>query len=98
MLIAELAKLTSRIEHLVAELPDGRVVMSFPRAGRVCAAQILAELGDVRARFPSEHQFATEAGVVPVMGRAREEGVKDRRRRPAQPARSVLDDVLRPLR
>jgi transposase len=65
-LIAELAQLTSRIEHLVAELPDGRVVMSFPRAGRVCAAQILAELGDVRARVPSEAQLAAEAGVVPV--------------------------------
>ena len=65
-LVAELAKLTSRIEHLVADLPDGRVVMSFPRAGRVCAAQILAELGDVRARFPTEQQFAAEAGVVPV--------------------------------
>jgi transposase len=65
-LVAELAKLTSRVEHLVADLPDGRVVMSFPRAGRVCAAQILAELGDVRARFPTEAQFAAEAGVVPV--------------------------------
>jgi transposase len=65
-LVAELAQLTSRVEHLVAELPDGRVVMSFPRAGRVCAAQILAELGDVRARFPTEDQFAAEAGVVPV--------------------------------
>jgi transposase len=65
-LIAELAQLTSRVEHLVGDLPDGRIVMSFPRAGRVCAAQILAELGDVRARFPTEDQFAAEAGVVPV--------------------------------
>jgi transposase len=65
-LVAELAKLTSRLEHAVAALPDGRIVMSFPRAGRVCAAQILAELGDVRARFPSEHQLAAEAGVAPV--------------------------------
>ncbi len=65
-LIAELAKLTSRVEHLIALLPDGRIVMSFPRAGRVCAAQILAELGDVRARFPTEAQLAAEAGVVPV--------------------------------
>jgi transposase len=65
-LVAELAQLTSRVEHLVADLPDGQVVMSFPRAGRVCAAQILAELGDVRARFPTEDQFAAEAGVVPV--------------------------------
>jgi transposase len=66
VLIAELAKLTSRIEHAIAALPDGRIVMSFPRAGRICAAQILAELGDVRARFPSEDQLAAEAGVAPV--------------------------------
>jgi transposase len=65
-LVAELAKLSSRIEHAIAELPDGRIVMSFPRAGRICAAQILAELGDVRERFPSEHQLAAEAGVAPV--------------------------------
>jgi transposase len=40
--------------------------MSFPRAGRICAAQILAELGDVRERFPAEDQLAAEAGVCPV--------------------------------
>jgi len=65
-LVAELAKLTSRIEHAIAALPDGRIVMSFPRAGRICAAQILAELGDVRARFPTADQLAAEAGVAPV--------------------------------
>ena len=65
-LIIEIAKLSSRIEHAVAELPDGRIVMSFPRAGRICAAQILAELGDVRERFPTEDQLAAEAGVCPV--------------------------------
>lgn len=63
---AQIAKLSSRIEHAVAELPDGEIVMSFPRAGRICAAQILAELGDVRERFPSEAQLAAEAGVCPV--------------------------------
>ena len=40
--------------------------MSFPRAGRICAAQILAELGDVRERFPTDDQLAAEAGVCPV--------------------------------
>jgi transposase len=65
-LVAEIAKLSRRIEHAIAALPDGRIVMSFPRAGTICAAQILAELGDVRARFPSEHQLAAEAGVAPV--------------------------------
>lgn len=65
-LVGEIAKLTSRIEHAVAELPDGQIVMSFPRAGRICAAQILAELGDVRERFQTEDQLAAEAGLAPV--------------------------------
>lgn len=65
-LVAEIAKLSARIEHTVAELPDGKVVMSFPRAGRICAAQILAELGDVRERFQTPDQLAAEAGVSPV--------------------------------
>ena len=62
----EIAKLSGRIEHDLAEPPDGRIVMSFPRAGRICAAQILAELGDVRERFQSADQLAAEAGVCPV--------------------------------
>jgi transposase len=65
-LVAEIARLSSRIEQAVAQLPDGRIVMSFPRAGRINAAQILAELGDVRERFPCEEQLAAEAGVCPV--------------------------------
>ena len=65
-LVSEIAKLTSRIERTVAEMPDGQIVMSFPRAGRICAAQILAELGNVRQRFPTANQLAAEAGVCPV--------------------------------
>jgi transposase len=65
-LVAAIRDLSRRIEHAVADLPDGRIVMSFPRAGRICAAAILAELGDVRARFQSEDQLAAEAGVSPV--------------------------------
>lgn len=42
-LVGQLAKLTSRIEHEVAQLTDGRIVMSVPRAGKVNAAQILSE-------------------------------------------------------
>jgi transposase len=65
-LVAQIAQLSSRIEHTIAELPDGRIVMSLPRAGRLCAAQILAELGDVRERFSSHEQLAAEAGVSPL--------------------------------
>jgi transposase len=65
-LVTQLAKLTARIEHTVANLADGQIIMSFPRSGRICAAQILAELGSVRERFPTEAQLAAEAGVSPV--------------------------------
>jgi transposase len=65
-LVAELAKLSSRIEHDVAALADGPLVMSLPRVGRINAAQILAELGDVRERFQTEEQLAAEAGICPV--------------------------------
>ena len=65
-LVTQISELTRRIERFVASLPDGQIIMSFPRAGRVCAAQILAELGDVRERFPSPQRLAAEAGAVPV--------------------------------
>ena len=65
-LVAQIADLTRRIERFVASLPDGQIIMSFPRAGHVCAAQILAELGDVRERFPTLDRLTAEAGAVPV--------------------------------
>jgi transposase len=65
-LVAQLANLRARIEHDVAALPDGQLVMSFPRTGRLNAAQLLSELGSVRERFASEAQLAAEAGVCPV--------------------------------
>lgn len=65
-LVERIAELSARIRHVVAELPDGRIVMSFPRTGQICAAQILAELGDDRARFLTADQLAAEAGLAPV--------------------------------
>jgi transposase len=65
-LVAQIRLLTSRIEHHVASSDDGQILMSFPRAGQICAAQILAELGNVRERFDSDEHLAAEAGVAPV--------------------------------
>ena len=65
-LLDRIRRLTSAVEHAVAQLPAGQIVMSFPRAGKVNAAQIVAELGDDTQRFPSERQLAAEAGVAPV--------------------------------
>jgi transposase len=65
-LVEQIAAISARIEHEVAQLPDGQLIMSFPRAGRICAAQILAELGSVRDRFPSDALLAAEAGLAPL--------------------------------
>jgi len=66
LLVEQIRLMTSRIEHHVGEIDDGRILMSFPRAGRLCAAQILSELGSVRERFDSDEHLAGEAGVAPV--------------------------------
>jgi len=65
-LVTQVQRLTAAIEHVITAHADGAVVMSFPRAGRINAAQILAELGDDRARFATDDQLAAEAGVAPV--------------------------------
>lgn len=65
-LVEQIRLLSSRIEHHIADSDDGRILMSFPRAGRICAAQILAELGSVRERFDCDERLAAEAGVAPV--------------------------------
>ncbi|MGY2093052.1 IS110 family RNA-guided transposase [Nocardia gipuzkoensis] len=46
--------------------PDARVFQSFPRAGTINAAQILAEWGDAREVFGHPDQIAALAGVTPV--------------------------------
>ena len=65
-LVEQIRLASSRIEHHIAAIDDGRIIMSFPRAGRLCAAQILSEVGSVRERFDSDEHLAAEAGVAPV--------------------------------
>jgi transposase len=65
-LVRQLQRLTSTIEHAMPVHADGPILMSFPRAGRINAAQLLAELGDDRLRFASSEHLAAEAGVAPV--------------------------------
>lgn len=60
------AELTSRIEHTLAESLDGRIDVSSPSGGRVNAAPILAEFGELRGRFHTEDQLAAEASVCLV--------------------------------
>ena len=62
---AQIQQLSAAIAAALAQHADGPLVQSFPRSGAVNAAQILAELGDDRARFPTDDQFAAEAGRRP---------------------------------
>jgi transposase len=62
----QLRELTARIETSVGELEVGRIVMSLPRAGRLNAAQIVAEIGEDPLRFGDANHLAAQAGVVPV--------------------------------
>lgn len=65
-LVAHIQQLSAAIAAALAQHPDGPLVQSLPRSGAVNAAQILAELGDERARFPRDEQLAAEAGLAPV--------------------------------
>jgi transposase len=65
-LVAHLQQLSAAIAAALPQHPDGPLVQSLPRSGSVNAAQILAELGDDRARFPTDDQLAAEAGLAPV--------------------------------
>jgi transposase len=64
--VGRLNPLTRALEHASASTAMGRLVMSFPRTGRLNAAQIVAELGDDPNRFTSRDHLASEAGVAPV--------------------------------
>jgi transposase len=65
-LVEQIATLTAAVEQAVEAHPDAKVITPLFRHGRICAAQILAELGDDRARFTSAEQLAAEGGMAPI--------------------------------
>lgn len=65
-LVEQIVLITARIEHDVLATEDGAWLTSFPRIGRLNAAQLYAELGSVRERYPTDDALAAEAGAAPV--------------------------------
>jgi transposase len=66
--------LEKQIAVALAAHADGPVFTSLPHSGTVRAAVLLAEIGDVRGRFPTEESLAAAAGVSPstrASGRSR---------------------------
>lgn len=67
-IVEEIAKLTSRIREALAAHPDGEIFRPLFRDPRtaICPATLIAELGDVRGRYPTEAAMAADAGMSPV--------------------------------
>jgi transposase len=70
---AELKDLERQIRIQVRAHPDGRIFLSLFKSpvSVITAAELLAELGDCRARYPTRDGLAADAGQSPV---ARESG------------------------
>ena len=67
-IVGQIRKLTSQIAGAVREHPDGPIFLSFFRDPKsvLCAAGLLAEIGDNRARYRTRDARAADAGQAPV--------------------------------
>jgi transposase len=61
----QIKALATQIETQLKAHPDGHIFTSLPRAGRIRAARLLAEIGDCRAKFPTPESLTCLAGVAP---------------------------------
>src|SRR5215831_7816628 len=61
----QIAALDAEIGHLLAGHPDRHIFTSLPRSGMIRAANLLAEIGDCRQRFPADDALAALAGACP---------------------------------
>ena len=62
----QLKAFDKRIGTVFARHPDSELFSSFPAAGPVIAANLLAEIGEDRDRFPTSAALLAEAGLAPV--------------------------------
>jgi len=67
-IVEQITQLTSQIAGAVRAHPDGPIFLSFFRDPKsvVCAAGLLAEIGDNRQRYPTRDSLAADAGMAPV--------------------------------
>jgi transposase len=76
-IVARISELTIEIRHALEQHPDGEIFRSLfiSSDAWLCAATMLAEIGDCRERYPNYRALAADAGQCPV---AKESG-KSRR-------------------
>lgn len=66
LLNRQLKGFDEQISIVFARHPDSELFSSFPGAGPVIAANLLAEIGEDRNRFPAPGALLAEAGLAPV--------------------------------
>jgi transposase len=67
-IVAQLRELTAQMRGALRTHPDARIFAPLFRDRKtvVCPAQLIAELGDSRERYPSDAALAADAGMSPV--------------------------------
>jgi transposase len=67
-IVEQITQLTSQIAGAVRTHPDGAIFLALfrDRKSVVTAAGLLAEIGDNRARYPTDDALAADAGQAPV--------------------------------
>jgi transposase len=67
-IVEQIRQLTSQIAGATRAHPDGAIFLAFFRDPKsvVTAAGLLAEIGDNRARYPTNDSLAADAGQAPV--------------------------------
>ena len=66
LLNTQLKAFDGRIAEVFTAHPDAKIFSSFPAAGPMVAAALLAEIGEDRSRFPTVATLLAEAGLAPV--------------------------------
>ncbi|MGN6168340.1 MAG: transposase [Solirubrobacteraceae bacterium] len=67
-MVEQIKELEAEIAEALSAHPDGEVFRSFFRSPNsvICAATLLAEIGDCRVRYPHRDAIAADAGQAPV--------------------------------
>jgi transposase len=68
VIVKQISQLTTQIREAVHTHPDGHIFLSFFKDPKsvICAATLLAEIGNDRARYPNADRLAADAGMTPV--------------------------------
>jgi transposase len=67
-MVGQIAELDAQIARDLEAHPDGEIFRSFFRSRNsvICAATLLVEIGDCRARYPHRDAIAADGGQAPV--------------------------------